>query len=141
MAFDRFKAMADEVKTKGQELAGAALGKLTESQQELNRALPVLKALGLSVGNFKVDMAMPPVVRLALVGAVAAIEPEQLKATIDTHKDEKLLVMVLEALRTAAFMKDQLGELGLRGVRADVALALPPSVSVDFMKDPPAVAV
>lgn len=48
--------------------------------------------------------------------------------------------MVLEALRTAAFMKDQLGELGLRGIRADVALALPPSISVDFMKDPPPVA-
>lgn len=141
MAFDRFKTLADDVATKGRELAGAALDKVTESQQELNQALPVLKALGLRVRNFKVDMAVPPVVRVALVGAVAAIEAEKLQATIDTHKEKKLLVMVLEALRTAAYMKDQLGDLGLRGVCADVVLALPPSIAVDFIKDPPPVEV
>ncbi len=139
MAFDRFKTLVDGVTETGRELAGSALGKLTETQQELNRMLPVVKALGLSVRNFGVDMAVPPVARLTLVGAVAAVEPDKLQATIDAHKEEKLLVLILEALRSAHYMKDQLGDLGLGGVRADVTVALPPSIRVDFTKSPPPV--
>ena len=37
-------------------------------------------------------MALVPVIRLTLVGNVAAIEPDKLEAAIDKHKERKLLV-------------------------------------------------
>jgi hypothetical protein len=137
MAFDKLKAMAEEAKSKAGDLGGAVLEKVSQSQHDLNESLPILIGLGLSVRNFRVEMALVPVVRLTLVGSVAAIEPDKVKALIDTHKEKKLLVAVLEALRTASLMKDQLGDLGFRGVCADVALSLPPSINVEFMKDAP----
>jgi hypothetical protein len=137
MVFDRLKDAAQQAKTAATDLGNVALEKITQYQKELNEAIPVFRATGLSVTNFGMDMAVPPVVRLTLVGAVAAIQPDKLQGVIDTHKDKKIVVMVLEALRTAGLVKDQLGDLGLHGVTAEVVLALSPSVKVDYMKDVP----
>ena len=121
--FDRLKDAAQQAKTAATDLGNAALERITQSQKELNEAIPIFRATGLSVTNFGMDMTVPPVVRLTLVGAVSAIQPEKLQGVIDTNKDKKLVVMVLEALRTAGLVKDQLGDLGLHGVTADVILA------------------
>lgn len=122
-------------------MGAAALEQVTKSQRELNETIPILKGLGLSVRNFKVSLALVPVVRLTLVGNVSAIEPDKLEKAIDTYKEKKLLVTVLEALRTAALMKNQLGDLGFRGVAADIVLSVPPAFDVEFLKDPPSLDV
>jgi len=141
LTLDKLKTAADELKNKVDEVGAVALEQLGKSQRELNEIIPILKGLGLSVRNFKVDMALVPVIRLTLVGSVAAIEPDKLKAAIDKHKERKLLVVVLEALRTAALLKSQLGDLGFRGVAAEVVVSVPPAVNVEFLKDPPALEV
>ena len=120
---DRFKKAAEEIKRKVDEVGGAALEHVTRSQRELNETIPILKGLGLSVRNFKVTLALIPVIRLTLVGNVAAVEPDKLEKAIDKYKEKKLLVTVLEALRTAGLMKSQLGDLGFRGVAADIVLS------------------
>ena len=137
MLMERLKAATEEAKTRVNEVATGVLDQLGKSQQQLNEAIPVLKGLGLSVRSFKLDLALVPVIRLTLVGAVDAVEPDKLKGAIDTHKEKKLLVSVLEALRTAALLKDQLGNLGFRGVSADIVLSVPPAFNVEFLKDPP----
>ncbi len=137
MLMEKLKAATEEAKTRVSEVAAGALDQLGKSQQQLNEAIPVLKGLGLSVRNFKLDLALVPVIRLTLVGAADAVEPDKLKGVIDTHKEKKLLVSVLEALRTAALLKDQLGNLGFRGVSADIVLSVPPAFNVEFLKDPP----
>ena len=109
---------------------------VARSQRELNETIPILKGLGLSVRNFKVSLALIPVIRLTLVGNVSAIEPDKLEKAIDKYKEKKLLVTVLEALRTAALMKNQL-DLGFRGVAADIVLSVPPAFDVELLKDPP----
>ena len=137
LTLGKLKTAADELRNKVDEVGAVALEQLGKSQRELNEIIPILKGLGLSVRNFKVDMALVPVIRLTLVGSVAAIEPDKLKAAIDKHKERKLLVAVLEALRTAALLKNQLGDLGFRGVAAEVVVSVPPAVNVEFLKDPP----
>jgi hypothetical protein len=72
------------------DLGNAALEKVTQYQKELNEAMRIFRATGLAVTNFGMDMAVPRVVRLTLVGTVEAIQP-------DTHKEKKIVVMVLEA--------------------------------------------
>src|SRR4030095_10485304 len=125
LPMEKLKTTAEELKSKVDEVGAVALEQLGKSQRELNEIIPILKGLGLSVRNFKVDMALVPVIRLTLVGNVAAIEPDKLKAAIDKHKERKLLVVVLEALRTAALLKSQLGDLGFRGVAAEVVVSVP----------------
>jgi hypothetical protein len=137
LTMETFKKAAEEIKGKVDEVGAVALQQVTRSQRELNETIPILKGLGLSVRNFKVNLALVPVIRLTLVGNVAAIEPDKLKTAIDTYKEKKLLVTVLEALRTASLMKNQLGDLGFRGVAADIVLSIPPAFDVEFLKDPP----
>jgi hypothetical protein len=137
LTLDKLKTAAEELKNKVDEVGAAALEQVGRSQRELNETIPILKGLGLSVRNFRVDLALIPVIRLTVVGNVAAIEPDKLKAAIDKYKEKKLLVTVLEALRTAALLKNQLGDLGFRGVAADIVLSVPPAVNVEFLKDPP----
>jgi len=137
LLMDKLKTAVEEVKGKIDDVSAAALEQLGKSQRELNETIPILKGLGLSVRNFKVDMALVPVIRLKLVGNVEAIEPDKLKGAIDKYKEKKLLVSVLEALRTAALLKNQLGDLGFRGVSADIVLSVPPAFNVEFIKDPP----
>lgn len=137
LTMETFKKAAEEIKSKVDEVGAAALEQVTKSQRELNEAIPILKGLGLSVRNFKVSLALVPVVRLTLVGNVSAIEPDKLEKAIDKYKEKKLLVTVLEALRTAALMKNQLGDLGFRGVAVDIVLSVPPAFDVEFLKDPP----
>ena len=134
---ETLKKTAGEIKSKVDDVGAAALEQVTRSQRELNEAIPILKGLGLSVRNLKVSLALVPVVRLTLVGNVSAIEPDKLEKAIDKYKEKKLLVTVLEALRTAALMKNQLGDLGFRGVAADIVLSVPPAFDVEFLKDPP----
>jgi hypothetical protein len=137
LTLEKFKTAAEEIKSKVDEVGAAALEHLGKSQREVNETIPILKGLGLSVSNFKVDLALVPVIRFRLVGNVAAIEPEKLKTAIEKYKERKLLVTVLEALRTAALLKNQLGDLGFKGVAADIVLTVPPAVNVEFLKDPP----
>ena len=137
LTMETFKKAAEEIKSKVDEVGAAALEQVTRSQRELNETIPILKGLGLSVRNLKVSLALLPVIRLTLVGNVAAIEPDKLEKAIDQYKEKKLLVTVLEALRTAALMKNQLGDLGFRGVAADIVLSVPPAFDVEFLKDPP----
>ena len=140
LTLDKLKTAADELKNKVDEVGAVALEQLGKSQRELNEIIPILKGLGLSVRNFKVDMALVPVIRLTLVGSCGN-RADKLKAAIDKHKERKLLVAVLEALRTAALLKSQLGDLGFRGVAAEVVVSVPPAVNVEFLKDPPGLEV
>jgi len=137
LTMETLKKTAGEIKSKVDDVGAAALEQVTRSQRELNETIPILKGLGLSVRNLKVSLALVPVIRLTLVGNVSAIEPDKLEKAIDKYKEKKLLVTVLEALRTAALMKNQLGDLGFRGVAADIVLSVPPAFDVEFLKDPP----
>jgi hypothetical protein len=137
LTLEKLKTAAEEIKSKVDEVSAAAFDQLGRSQREVNETIPILKGLGLSVSNFKVDLALVPVIRFRLVGNVAAIEPDKLKVAIEKYKEKKLLLTVLEALRTAALLKNQLGDLGFKGVAADIVLTVPPAVNVEFLKDPP----
>jgi hypothetical protein len=41
--------------------------------------------------------------------------------------------LILEALKPASNLKDQLGDLGMRGVKVDVKLGLPPKIEVGLL--------
>ena len=125
------KIVTDQVQATG----GVVLEMANRAAREVNEALPILKALGLSVRDLHARMAGMPEIRFTVVGAVEAIEPNKLKSLIEGHADKTLLVAVLQALRLAAGLKDQLGDLGFRGVVVTVTVGLPPNIDVSFVSD------
>ena len=117
----------DALKDKG-------LDKINEMLDGLNDGLPKIKALGLSVKDFRVGQGAIPDINIKLAGSIDAIDPDKIQEIIDQYPDEKILVTTLKALQSASHMKERLSALEFKGIEADLTLALPPSISVNFME-------
>ena len=121
-------------KLKIDDLKGAGLGKVNEMLDGLNDGLPKIKALGLSVKDFRVGQGAIPDITIKLAGDINAIEPSKIQEIINQYPDEKILVTTLKALQSASHMKDRLSALEFKGIEAELMLGLPPSISVNFME-------
>ena len=129
--FEQLKAGA--AGAAAEKIAGAALQKGQELLHELNDAIPTLKALGLSVSNVSLGMGIVPEIGATLTGSVDTLDPQKIKELIERKRENKTVVAILEALRTAANLKDQLSAVGFKGVKADIRLGLPPKVEVALL--------
>lgn len=122
--------------------AGNAVGNLTNSASdavsklldEFNAALPTMKALGFSVEDIQVGMGLLPEVNVKLTASADNVDVKAFDGIIAKKSEQKTLVAVLKTLQTAYNVRDQLGDLGLKGVEIDLTLGLPPKVSIAFMK-------
>ncbi len=124
--------------SKGQELAGAAsdvAGKFTE---ELNEALPTMRALGFTIKDLQVGMALVPEIGFKLIAAADTVDAAKIKDMIDKHPENKTLIGMLKGLQLAYNVKQQITDFPFKGVQVDVTLGLPPHVGVSFLNNAPA---
>ena len=119
---------------KAQELTGSASEVAGKFLDEFNEALPAMRALGLTVRDLHVGMGLIPEIGAKLIGSVDTINVAKINELIDKEKEKKTLVAVLKTLQAAYNVKDQLGDLGLKGVEIDMTLGLPPKINVSFVK-------
>ena len=112
----------------------AALTKVNQLIAEFNDAVPTMKALGLSISDVAIEFGLLPEIRAKLTGSVDALDAEKIKPLIEKNKDKKILVTVLESLRTASNFKEQLGEVGFKGVEMNIQLGLPPKIAVGLVQ-------
>jgi len=119
---------------KARDLAGPASETVSRFLDEFNAALPVMQALGFSVEDIQVTMGLLPEVSAKLIAAAANVNVKALDEIIKTKSEQKTLVAVLKALQTAYNVRDQLGDLGLKGIEIDLTLGLPPKISIGFLK-------
>ena len=119
---------------KAQELTGSASEVAGKFLDEFNEALPAMRALGLTVRDLHVAMGLLPEIGAKLIGSVDTINVAKINELIDKEKEKKTLVAVLKTLQAAYNVKDQLGDLGLKGVEIDMTLGLPPKIQVGFVK-------
>jgi predicted regulator of amino acid metabolism with ACT domain len=129
---------------KGLDFAGPASETVIRLLDEFNATLPVMQALGFSVEDLQVTMGLLPEVSVKSTAAAANINIKALEELIKTKSEQKTLVALLKALQTAYNLRDQLGDLGLKGIVIDMTLGLPPKISIGFIKGaaastPPAV--
>jgi hypothetical protein len=113
-------------------LKGAAMVKMNELLDEFNAAIPAIKDLGFAVKDLKVGMGVPPEVSAKLTGTVASIKKEKVQELIEANQDNKVLGVMLKGLQTAGDVQNKLGDLGFKGVEADVNL-MPPTITVRFV--------
>jgi len=125
--------MFDKLKDVAKDISSAATDKIGKSLAEFNDAIARLKALGLSVQDVKVTMGGLPEVSARFVGSIAALEPAALKEEAEKHQDNKLLVALIETLRTAGTFKDSLPALACQGIAVDVTLGIPPKFGIALL--------
>ena len=132
MAIGKFKDKVGDAKGAAGGVKNVALEKINQSLDEFNEAIPAIKGLGFAVTDLKVGMGVPPEVSAKLTGTVASIEKEKVQEVIDANQENKFLVTILTGLQTASDVQNKIGDLGFKGVEADVKL-VPPTIRVGFL--------
>jgi hypothetical protein len=113
--------------------ASMAVEKVHQLVGDFNDAIPKIKGLGLSVSNFRMGMSIIPDIGARLTGSIEALDAGKIKELIESHQDNKVLISILEALRTASNFKKLLSELLCKEVQVDLNLSLPPKIAVNFL--------
>jgi hypothetical protein len=117
---------------KVEDLGNTAIDTASKFLDEFNEALPTMRALGFTIRDFKMAMALVPEVSAKLVGSVDTIDVKRIDSLIVEHKEKKLLVAFLKAIEAAYHLKEQLGETSFKSIEMDVTLGFPPHVNVAF---------
>lgn len=107
--------------------------KVEKFLDEVNRMLPLLRTVGLSVRDIDVEMGLLPSINVAIVGSLRAIDPAKIRHLRETHKDNRVLVNILRAVETAVNLKSVLGALAADTVEVRAKLGLLFGVSVRFV--------
>jgi hypothetical protein len=115
-------------------LASALAGQVDEVLRQLNEALPMMQAAGLSVEDMSIKMGVPPEFAAKIIGSVEALDEKRLGEMAKAAADNKLAAALLEALRTAAMFKEKLS-VAFKGVKLDVKLGVLPSIHVGLLND------
>jgi len=112
---------------------GAGMEKAQEIMRDFNDTIPTIRALGLSVRNISFGMGIVPEIAATLIGSVEALDREKIDELLQLHQKNRTAVFVLEALKTTSNLKDQLSQFGIRGIKVDLKLGVPPKVEVSLL--------
>ena len=127
-----------DMMSKAKELTGAATETAGKIVKEFNDALPIMRGLGFTISDLQVGMGLIPEIGAKLIASTDTIDVKQIKELIEKYPDNKTLVGVLNALQLAYNVKQEIGDLPLKGVEVTVKLGLPPHISVGFVSSVPA---
>jgi predicted regulator of amino acid metabolism with ACT domain len=120
---------------RGQDILNTASEGVDKMLDEFNAALPTMRALGFTVEDIRVGMGVLPEVKAKLIASADKVDVKAIDDIIKKQSEQKTLVTVLKALQTAYNVRDQLGDLGLKGVEINATLGIPPNISIGFIKN------
>jgi len=130
-----------DMMAKAQELTGTATEAAGKFVDEFNEALPTMRALGFTISDLQVGMGLVPEIGAKLIASTDTIDVKKIKELIEKNPENKTLVGALKALQAAYNIKQQIGDLPLKGVEIAVKLGLPPHIGVGFVPNAPAASV
>jgi len=123
---------------KAQELTSTATEAAGKFVDELNEALPTMRALGFTVKDLRVGAGLVPEIGAKLVASTDTVDPKKIKELIEKRPENKTLTAALKALLAAYNIKQQIADIPFKGVEVDVTLGLPPHIGVAFVSATPA---
>ena len=127
---DNAQKVAEQIQEQATEMATVAQEQFNAVLDEYKNILPIAESLGLSVGSFEVQMGVLPEIKTSLVGLLERINEESVQKLIAENPNNKLLVLVLNALLITKELQQQLNISNLKGIVVDIRLGIPPKVSV-----------
>jgi hypothetical protein len=116
--------------------AAMAVAKGQHVLREFNEVVPTLRGLGLGLTAVSLKLGMPPEISATLTGSVDALDAGVIRELITEHKDNRTVTILLEGLVTASHFKEQLTDLGFRGLNLHLRLGMFPSVKVGLLPAP-----
>lgn len=116
-------------------IIGGAKAKADKMLHDFNKALPIMRDLGLSVGKIRVKLGFIPSMQAVLRGSVDSLNPQRIQQLIAQHQQNKIAVTVLKGLHTAANVQNVVKDIPFKGVEVRMNLGLLFSVDVNFIRD------
>ena len=116
-------------------IIGGAKAKAEKLLQDFNKALPIMKDLGLSVGNIAVNVSFFPSMQARLRGSIDCLNKERIQQLITQHQQNKIAVTVLKGLHTAANVQNVVKGIPFKGVEVRMKLGILSNVNVNFIRD------
>ena len=116
-------------------IIGGAKAKADKMLQDFNKALPIMKDLGLSVSKVGVDMGILPSVRANLRGSMDSVNKDRILQLMTEHSQNKFVMTILKGLQTAANVQSVVKGIPFKGVDVRLKLGILPNVDVDFIRD------
>ena len=116
-------------------IIGGAKAKAEKLLQDFNKALPIMKDLGLSVGNIAVNVSFFPSMQAKLRGSIDCLNKERIQQLIAQHQKNKIAVTVLKGLYTAANVQNVVKGIPFKGVEVSMKLGILSNVNVNFIRD------
>jgi hypothetical protein len=107
--------------------------KIEKMLDDLNAALPTMKALGLSVTDVDVKMGLLPSVSATLRGSFKDMDPKKIAHLREGSRDNQVLMAILRALETAANVRSLVRAVVVEGIEVRVKLGLNFGVDVKFV--------
>jgi len=107
--------------------------KMDKMLDDFNRALPVMKSLGLSVTGFNVKMGLLPAVLATLQGSFKDIDSVKVRHLKEGNSDNKILMSLLRALESASNIKGMVHGLPVEGIQLRLKLSVFPDIDVGFI--------
>jgi Rad3-related DNA helicase len=129
-AKDQAQGVAGKLTEQVTEISAAAQEQLNDILEEYQKILPLAESLGLTIGSFKLEMGLVPEIRTSLIGSVERINKEAVQKLIAAHQNNKLLVMILNALLITKDLQHKLNIKALKGIQVDIKLGISPNVAV-----------
>jgi hypothetical protein len=126
MDFRGLAAAAEKIRDAGADVLGKVL-------DELNSAIPVIRALGFNITGLHLEAGVPPGMTAKLTGAVENVNVAKIEDLAQKNAENKVVVLLLKSLESAYNFKDQLKDLHFKGVEVDLTLGLSPKVNVGFL--------
>lgn len=117
--------------TEAKALLDSAVAKIDPLLNDYKNATKKLEGLGFRTGKVTVSMGLLPTVHTSLIGEVASVDEARLSQMKEENKDDKVLKTLAEALILAKQIHGRI-ESKLESMTLNVALGIPPNVSVDF---------
>ena len=121
------------LREKAGELTGAAVDTAGKLVDELNEALPTLRALGFTVKGLEMGMGLMPEITVKLVASTDTVDPKKIKELMDQNPENKTLTAALKGLLAAYNLKQMVASIPFKGIELEMKLGIPPHIGVAFV--------
>ncbi len=137
MVFGTFFEKLTFKKGQATELGKKAAESIGQMLNEMKEALTIFENLGFKAEKVKIGgigVALPNL-STSLHASIGNIQIEKARELSEQHKDNKLIVMMIDALIKVKEISDRVEIDNLNGVKMDVKLGAMPKISVDLQSN------
>jgi hypothetical protein len=128
---DRAKKAKDQAATTASKLKDVGATKISDTVDDFNAALPVLREAGYVLSSVDIGIGIPPKVSATFI-ASADVSPENVERVMAEHTDKKLTLLLMKSLYQAWQLQMKLKIAGLKPMGLSVEIGLVPNVTVRF---------